>query len=125
LFVQGRTVAGSVIVVTGLVVISGIDHFVRPQLTRLGRSRLHPLLVFLGMFGGMASLGGWGLFAGPLLIALGVAAIRLYDRDQQARLRGAVCLRDEGRGDGLIVVPSRGERCETRPTATREPPLPG
>lgn len=89
LFTQGRTFAGSAIVVTGVLVISGIDHFVRPQLTRLARSRLHPLLVFLGMFGGMASLGGWGLFAGPLVIALGVAALRLYDRDQQARLRAA------------------------------------
>ena len=87
LFSQGRTIAGSVVVFTGLVVISGIDHFVRPQLTRLARTRLHPLLVFLGMFGGMATLGGWGLFAGPLLLALGLAAIRLYDRDQQARLR--------------------------------------
>jgi predicted PurR-regulated permease PerM len=87
LFTQGRTFAGTVIVVTGIVVISGIDHFVRPQLTRLARTRLHPLLVFLGMFGGMASLGVWGLFAGPLVIALGVAALRLYDRDQQARLR--------------------------------------
>ena len=84
---QGRTVAALVVIFTGVVVISGIDHFVRPQLTRLARARLHPLLVFLGMFGGMASLGGWGLFAGPLVVALGVAALRLYDRDQQARLR--------------------------------------
>ena len=86
LFSQGRTVAGSIVVFTGVVVISGIDHFVRPQLTRLARTRLHPLLVFLGMFGGMATLGGWGLFAGPMLLALGLAAVRLYDRDQQARL---------------------------------------
>jgi len=90
LFSQGRTFAAASIVVTGAVVISGIDHFVRPHLTRLARARLHPLLVFLGMFGGMATLGVWGIFAGPLVIALGVAALRLYDRDQQARLRATM-----------------------------------
>ncbi|MEO7091720.1 MAG: AI-2E family transporter [Polyangiales bacterium] len=114
LFSQGRTVAGSVVVFTGLVVISGIDHFVRPQLTRLARTRLHPLLVFLGMFGGMATLGGWGLFAGPLLLALGLAALRLYDRDQQARnarLAGVEV-------PGPIVVTT------SDPSLTRVPPTP-
>jgi hypothetical protein len=33
----------------------------------------------------MASLGAPGLFVGPLVLALGLAAVRLYDRDQRAR----------------------------------------
>lgn len=85
LFSQGRTFAALVVVFVGVVVISGIDHLVRPQLARVARARVHPLLVFVGMFGGMASLGGWGLFAGPLIVALGVAALRLWDREQRAR----------------------------------------
>lgn len=85
LYAQGRPFAASVVVFTGIVVISGIDHFARPQLARVTRARIHPLLVFVGMFGGMASLGGWGLFAGPLLVALGVAALRMWDREQRAR----------------------------------------
>lgn len=89
LWTQGRTFAAAVVIFTGAVVISGIDHIVRPQLTRLTRTRLHPLLVFVGMFGGMASLGGWGLFAGPLIVALGLAALRLWDREQRARALAA------------------------------------
>jgi predicted PurR-regulated permease PerM len=85
LWSQGRTFAATVIVLTGAVVISGIDHLARPYLARVARTRLHPLLVFVGMFGGMASLGGWGLFAGPLVVALGMAALRLWDREQRAR----------------------------------------
>ncbi|MGZ3420879.1 MAG: AI-2E family transporter [Polyangiales bacterium] len=85
LYAEGRPFAASVIVFTGLVVISGIDHFARPHLARITQARVHPLLVLVGMFGGMASLGGWGLFAGPLLVALGVAALRLWDREQRAR----------------------------------------
>lgn len=89
LWSQGRTFAALVIVFTGGIVISGIDHLARPYLARVARTRLHPLLVFVGMFGGMASLGGWGLFGGPLVVALCVAALRLYDREQRARLIGA------------------------------------
>jgi len=85
LWSQGKTFAATVIILTGAVVISGIDHFARPYLARIARARLHPLLVFVGMFGGMASLGGWGLFAGPLVVALGMAALRLWDREQRAR----------------------------------------
>jgi predicted PurR-regulated permease PerM len=89
LWSQGRTFAALVVVFTGAVVISGIDHLARPYLARVAKTRLHPLLVFVGMFGGMASLGGWGLFAGPLVVALCVAALRLYDREQRARLIAA------------------------------------
>ena len=85
LWSQGRTFAAIVIIVTGAVVISGIDHLARPYLARIARTRLHPLLVFVGMFGGLASLGAWGLFAGPLVVALCVVALRLYDREQRAR----------------------------------------
>ena len=92
LWSQGRTFAATVVVITGAIVISGIDHFARPYLARVARTRLHPLLVFVGMFGGMASLGGWGLFAGPLVVALGMAALRLWDREQRARALAATGL---------------------------------
>jgi predicted PurR-regulated permease PerM len=101
---QGRTGAAATVVFVGLVVISAIDHFLRPQLARLARARLHPLLVFIGMFGGMASLGAFGLFAGPLVVALGASALRLYDRDQQARR-------------ALVDRTAATERCD-RTTAT-------
>ncbi|MBI2393132.1 MAG: AI-2E family transporter [Deltaproteobacteria bacterium] len=93
LWSQGELFAATVVLLTGAVAISGIDHLARPYLTGAGRSRLHPLLVFVGMFGGTASLGGFGLFAGPLVVALCVAALRLWDREQRARaLAGAAAI---------------------------------
>lgn len=89
LWSEGRVFAAGVVAFTGVVVIGGIDHLARPQLARLSRTRLHPLLVFVGMFGGLASLGAWGLFAGPLVVALGIAALRLWDREQRARARAS------------------------------------
>lgn len=92
LWSQGEVFAATVILLTGAVVISGIDHLARPYLTGARRSRLHPLLVFVGMFGGTASLGGFGLFAGPLVVALCVAALRLWDREQRARALAAAVI---------------------------------
>jgi predicted PurR-regulated permease PerM len=105
LWSDGRPFAASVVIFTGAVVISGIDHFLRPQLARLSRARLHPLLVFVGMFGGMASLGGWGLFAGPLVLALGLAALRLWDREQRARAR-ALAIASAPAASSIAPTPS-------------------
>jgi hypothetical protein len=42
---------------------------------------LHPLLVFLSMFGGMAVFGMMGMLVGPLIAALFMAMVRIYRRD--------------------------------------------
>jgi predicted PurR-regulated permease PerM len=42
---------------------------------------LHPLLVLLGIFGGLASLGPPGLLVGPLLLSLAVSVLEIYRKD--------------------------------------------
>jgi predicted PurR-regulated permease PerM len=63
----------------GMVVIGTVDNLVRPLLVRSGM-HIHPLLVFLAVFGGFASLGTIGLFLGPLLMATTVAALEIHER---------------------------------------------
>ena len=63
----------------GLVIISTIDNVVRPVLTRRGL-QLHPLLVFVAVFGGVISFGAAGLFVGPLVMALLVTMLDVYER---------------------------------------------
>jgi hypothetical protein len=46
---------------------------------------MHPLLLFIGIFGGIEAFGGWGLILGPLTLALFVAAFRLVGREREAR----------------------------------------
>ena len=41
---------------------------------------MHPLLVFLAMFGGLATFGIPGVFFGPLLVATATAALTMYER---------------------------------------------
>lgn len=67
------------LVIYGVAIISTVDNVVRPLLTRRGL-QLHPLLVFIAVFGGVISFGAAGLFLGPLVIALVVTVLEVYER---------------------------------------------
>lgn len=67
----------------GLLVVSTVDNIVRPLLTRRGL-QLHPLLVFVAVFGGVLAFGFVGLFVGPLVIALVVTVLDVYERHVNA-----------------------------------------
>jgi predicted PurR-regulated permease PerM len=58
------------IAIWGLIV-SSLDHIVRPVLITRGGSTTPLILVMLGLFGGAAALGLIGLFIGPTLLAVG------------------------------------------------------
>lgn len=76
---QGRIEAACGLTIVGIVGVGGfIDHALRPWLVRFGRLTLHPLLTVLGLFGGVAAFGAWGVFLGPLALAMAATAMRLY-----------------------------------------------
>ncbi|WP_224241157.1 AI-2E family transporter [Hyalangium gracile] len=64
----------------GGLVVGTVDNFIRPRLCG-SRMALHPLLVFLSMFGGVAVFGMMGMLLGPLIAALFMAMVRIYRRD--------------------------------------------
>lgn len=64
----------------GLILISNIDNVVRPLLSGR-RAKVHQLVVFLGIFGGLATIGIVGIFVGPLVLALLLSYIQFYERD--------------------------------------------
>jgi predicted PurR-regulated permease PerM len=64
----------------GAFVVSSIDNVLRPKLCG-SKMALHPLLVFLSMFGGLAVFGMMGLLVGPLIASIFMAMVRIYRRD--------------------------------------------
>lgn len=81
---SGAQGAALLLLVFGLV-ISTSDNVLRVVL--IGRqTTLHPLLLFLAVFGGLATAGPMGLFYGLLLAAAGVEATDIY-REQRAQER--------------------------------------
>jgi predicted PurR-regulated permease PerM len=63
----------------GVLVIGTLDNVLHPVLARVGGGRsTQPLVLFLGILGGVAVFGPWGLVLGPLILALCTTAWELY-----------------------------------------------
>jgi predicted PurR-regulated permease PerM len=80
LALQGRTGAALGLLVFGTVVVSGSDNLIKPLLLR-GSARIHPLLGFLSIIGGVLAFGVFGFLIGPVVLSLVLSAIRIYRLD--------------------------------------------
>lgn len=78
LLLQGKTTQGLILIVFGGIVIGSIDNVLRPFLMQ---QNMHPMLLFLSIFGGLAVFGPVGILLGPMLIALLTATVNIYAED--------------------------------------------
>jgi len=67
LALSGRPGAALAMLLIGLFV-SVVDNLLRPLFARYAELRLHPLVLFVAMLGGIVLFGTWGLLLGPLLV---------------------------------------------------------
>jgi predicted PurR-regulated permease PerM len=56
-----------------------IDNFLRPRLMS-GRTKVHPVLILIGVLGGLKIFGFVGMLVGPLILALLVALIKFWEQ---------------------------------------------
>ncbi len=91
-FYEGRHVAGIVLAVYSIVVVSSIDNVIKPLVLK-GGANLHPLLALLSVMGGVQVLGAIGLFVGPMVVAFLQTLLTMFHAEMAA-LGGA------GRSDG-------------------------
>jgi len=68
------------LLIYGVAVIGMVGHVVKPLLLRSG-ARIHPLLGFLAILGGMFAFGPAGLIVGPVILSLTMSAVRIYRFD--------------------------------------------
>ncbi|MDG6095225.1 AI-2E family transporter [Acetobacter sp. AN02] len=61
---------GIALALYGIIIISGIDHFIRPAFIARG-AQMPYLLTLIGVVGGILEFGGLGIFLGPVLLAVG------------------------------------------------------
>ena len=72
LIFSGNTTAGIGILIYGFVLGSILDYAARPLL--LGRkANIHPLIIFIGVFGGLSMLGLIGVIIGPIILSIASA----------------------------------------------------
>ena len=78
LFLQGHRGAALFVVIWSVTVTGTVDNIIKPLIVR-GRSDMPALLVFLGVFGGLLAFGVIGILVGPVLMALLLALLHIYE----------------------------------------------
>ena len=77
LFIVGEPVFALGLLAWSILAVGMIDNFLGPRLIGKGM-QLHPLIVLLSVFGGLAFFGAPGIFLGPLSISLLFALFSIY-----------------------------------------------
>jgi predicted PurR-regulated permease PerM len=67
---------GVILLTFGFVVISTVDNVIRSVLVS-DRARVHPLVVFFGVLGGVFAFGAVGILVGPVLIVVAGALMEM------------------------------------------------
>lgn len=77
LFLTGHTGAAIGMLVWGALAVGLVDNFIGPRLVG-SRTNLHPLLVLFAVLGGIQFFGFLGFLLGPILIAIFMTLISMY-----------------------------------------------
>ncbi|MCC7083610.1 MAG: AI-2E family transporter [Pirellulales bacterium] len=75
-FVENRHLAGILLALYGVSIISMVDNVLKPIVLH-GRSKLNPLLAVLSVLGGVQALGPIGIFVGPMAVAFLQAGLNM------------------------------------------------
>ncbi|MFQ5520986.1 MAG: AI-2E family transporter [Candidatus Methylomirabilia bacterium] len=84
LLLQGRYLAGALLLAWGVLVVSSVDNLIRSWLIS-GVARIPFLLVFFGVVGGLTAFGLIGVFIGPVLVTLLLHLWREWALDEGPR----------------------------------------
>lgn len=78
LIATGATIKGLIVIILGVVVVSQVDNVLRPFMLA-GRTQMHPLLLFFTIMGGVALFGLLGIVIGPLVAAVFIALLNIFE----------------------------------------------
>lgn len=82
LFVKGQIALGVVCVVVYVILSAGVDYYFKPKLVG-HRVKMHPLLVFLAIIGGLKMFGILGIIYGPLVVTAFLTMAAIYSANYQ------------------------------------------
>lgn len=88
LLVQGSVGKGIILLCLGFGVVSTIDNLLRPMFIS-GRTRVHTLVLFISILGGLNVFGLLGLVMGPVLAAIFISFFNFYVAEMR-RIRALV-----------------------------------
>ncbi len=77
---NGNILPGVGVLLYGFLVISVIDNILKPKLIG-DRAEIHPVLILIGITGGILIFGFTGMFIGPIITALFKAMFEIYKKE--------------------------------------------
>jgi predicted PurR-regulated permease PerM len=77
---NGNTLGGIFIIIYGVLLIGGVDYYLRPKIISKG-SEIHPLTAMVGVFGGLKFFGFTGILIGPMVAALFMTMFEFFHSD--------------------------------------------
>jgi predicted PurR-regulated permease PerM len=77
LLIGGAVLKGFILLALGVFVISMVDYLLRPFFIS-AKTKIHPLLLFFAVLGGIQAFGLIGLVAGPLIATLFLTMVEIY-----------------------------------------------
>lgn len=81
----GDTFSGVGLLLYSAILVNGIEHVIRPKL--IGSvADIHPLIVLLGVVGGLVVFGFIGFILGPLVLSVFMTVLNLYRKEFAKRL---------------------------------------
>lgn len=86
----------------GAGVISTADNIVRP-LVLSGRVKLHTLLIFFSLLGGVKAFGIVGLFLGPIIVSVAMALLQILEEERADWGRKSLVKEPVGMAEGPVV----------------------
>ncbi len=74
-------IKGVLLMLYGIFIVGTIDNILKPKIIG-DKSGLHPVLVMLGVVGGLALFGFIGIIVGPIILAMMVTFIKIYEEEK-------------------------------------------
>jgi len=88
-FLNHEYFIGILLALFGVLVLGSIDTFLKPKLIGK-RAKIHPLIIVIGVFGGLKILGITGIIFGPLILVILMTVINFILKEKQGRIRGRI-----------------------------------
>lgn len=75
--IYGNLFSGIGILAYGISIISTIDNIIKPKIIG-SKANIHPVIILMGIFGGIKMFGFIGIVVGPLILSLLLVTLRIY-----------------------------------------------
>ncbi len=107
LFLGGHPVQAVLLILWGLLVVATLDNVIRVWILNT-ETKLHPLLGFLSVIGGLQVIGLWGIIIGPVIASCLHGLITIFNHELVELSRQKFGQAAEEKADGEVAAEATG-----------------